>query len=325
VSLFGDLGNPRDIDATVRLRLSSSLAHIFQRAKGRLDVDAIRFEAALQHIRVRKQDPGVFARYYDLISDLTSNQIAKANFLLDEIIERAAGPASYFEIVPYARQHLGPDYERFPRLLFAEYSQTNPMASPSDSQSAASTRMLKEALEIVSQVDTGIHEEIKALLVRIHLATASKDRSAKRFGGVTSFLVWGASFINIEFYKTRWDAVQFLVHEITHSLLFGLSFDDPLVENVPDESYKSPLRSDLRPMDGIFHATLVCGRLADFNRAWLESGLAKGTDRESSRKAVADNLRFFRDGVAVIDKHGKLSAQARQLVERSCTGLSVFA
>ena len=325
MSLFGDLGDPRDLDATVRLRLSSSLAHIFQRAKGRLEIDAARFEAALEHIRARKQDPGVFARYYDLISALTSNQMADANSLLGEIIERTAGPEVSFAIAPYARQHLGADYERFPRLIFAEYSQTNPMASPSDSQSAASTRMLEEALEIVSQVDPGIHNEIRALLVRIHLAAASKDRSAKRFGGVTSFLVWGASFINIEFYKTRWDAVQFLVHEITHGLLFGLSLDDPLVQNPPEESYQSPLRTDPRPMDGVFHATLVCGRLAEFNQAWLDSGLAKGTDRESSRKAVADNLRFFRDGVPVINKHAKLSEQARQLIERSCIGLSAFA
>src|SRR5262245_36783217 len=147
MSLFGDLRDPWDVDAIVRLRLSSSLAHVFQRAKGRLDIDATRFEAALEHIRARKQDPGVFARYYDLIFALTSDQIAKANILLDEIVERAVGPASYFEIVPYALQHLGPDYERFPRLLFAEYSQTNPMASPSDSQSLASTRMLEEAIE----------------------------------------------------------------------------------------------------------------------------------------------------------------------------------
>ena len=185
--------------------------------------------------------------------------------------------------------------------------------------------MLEEAIEIISQVDPVIHSEIKALLHRIYLATANKDPSAKRFGGVTSFLAWGGSFINIDFYRTRWDAVQFLVHEITHGLLFGLSFDEPLVQNAPDESYRSPLRADDRPMDGVFHATLVCGRLADFNQAWLDSGLAKGADGESSRKAVADNLRSFRDGVEVINKHGKLSEQGRQLIERSCIGLSEFA
>ena len=103
----------------------------------------------------------------------------------------AEGPAASFAIVPYARQRLGPDYERFPRLIFAEYSQTNPMHSPSDLQTTASTRMLEEAIEIISHVDPVIHGEIKALLRRIYLATANKAPSAKRFGGVTSFLVWG--------------------------------------------------------------------------------------------------------------------------------------
>ena len=324
MSLFGRLENPRDIDAAIRTRLASSLAHIFGRAESHVSVDRVRVEAALEHIRSHKQDPGVFARYYDLIFAITSNQIAKADTLLEEIIERSAHPAS-FAITPYNRKSLGSDYDRFPQLLFSEYSSANPMASPSKVQAAAWTEMLHGALEIVSRVDKTIYDEIMGLLVRVYIAVDSKDPTAKRFGGVTSFLVWGGSFINIEFYRTGWDAVQFLVHEVTHALLFALSFDEPLVQNSPDESYQSPLRADPRPMDGIFHATLVCARLAAFNQAWLESGLLEGADRKKTEIAVQNRKQKFRDGFVVIDRHGKLSEQARHLINRCCSGLAVLA
>ncbi len=52
-----------------------------------------------------------------------------------------------------------------------------------------------------------------------------------------------------------------LLHETAHQLLFGLSLDQPVVENDVEERYASPLRPDPRPMDGIFHATFVCARM----------------------------------------------------------------
>ena len=237
MGLFSGLAAPRDIDAVVRAQLADSLVHIVNKAGSYLEVDRGRLDAAVERIRVSKQDPGVFARYFDLIFAVNANQFANANTLFDELIERASQPVS-FAIVPYTREQLGSDYDRFPELLFAEFSNVNPMASPSQSQSAASTQMLREAIAIISRVDPGIHDEIEAFLARIYLAIANKDPLAKRFGGVTSLQVWGASFVNVESYKTRWDAVQFLVHEITHSLLFGLSCDQPLVQNSPDESYR---------------------------------------------------------------------------------------
>lgn len=324
VSLLGDLGNPRALDAAVRWRLADSLAYIFSKAESRLSLDKGRCEVALQHIRSNRQDPGVFSRYYDLIFAIKANRLATAKTLVAELLERAAQPAA-FAIAPYTREGLGSDYDRFPRLIFAEYSQINPMEDPSEEQSAASTQMLQEALEIISRVDRGIYAEIDALLVRIYLAAANKHPTAQRFGGMTSFLVWGASFINVESYKTRWDAVQFLVHEITHGLLFGLGVDQPLVLNSPSESYKSPLRSDPRPMDGLFHATLVCARIVAFNQAWLESGLMQGSDRTRSEPLIEDIMRKFRDGLATINRHGKLSDQARDLMDRSCRGLAVLA
>jgi HEXXH motif-containing protein len=51
-----------------------------------------------------------------------------------------------------------------------------------------------------------------------------------------------------------------LVHEASHSLLFGLSAEEALTSN-GDERYPSSVRSDERPIDGIFHACFVTTRV----------------------------------------------------------------
>jgi HEXXH motif-containing protein len=45
---------------------------------------------------------------------------------------------------------------------------------------------------------------------------------------------------------------EVLTHEAGHSLLFGLTVDEPLVLNLDDVLYPSPLREDPRPMDDIY-------------------------------------------------------------------------
>jgi hypothetical protein len=324
VRLFAGLGNPWDIEAEVRARLADSLTYVFDQAEPYLTVERARVEAAASRIRASKQDPGVVARYFDLIFAIEANRFAEADKLLSELIERTSRPAS-FAIVPYARDQLGSDYERFPALLFAEFTAANPMASPPPARAAAAVQQMRDAIAIVGRIDRDIHDEIEAFLSRIYLAVGSTNPAARRFGGVTSLLVWGASFINLDLHPTRWDAVQFLVHEITHSLLLGLSCDEPLVENPSEEGYHSPLRADPRPMDGIFHATLVCARLATFNRAWLESGLLEQADRARTEESVVRNTHRFRDGLAVIDEHGKLSERGRRMIERSSRELPVLA
>lgn len=324
MGLFENLQTPATIDARVRAQLADSLAYIFGEAKDRLEVHDQRFHSAVEQIRLRKQHPGVFARHFHLISAINGDQFSTANALLEELIDLACSHVS-FEIVPFAKEEIGSDYERFPELLFGEFSNVNSMASPSPRQSAESTKAFREAMAIILRVDKRIDDEIHRFLSRLYLAVGNKDPLAKPFGGVTSLMVWGGSFVNVEVYKSRWDAAQFLVHEITHSLLFGLSCDELLVLNSANEHYKSPLRTDLRPMDGIFHATMVCARLAAFNRDWANSGFVDLGDRDRCEKAAVSNAERFRDGVAVIRQHGELSELGRRLVDQSDFCLAEFA
>jgi hypothetical protein len=78
-------------------------------------------------------------------------------------------------------------------------------------------------------------------------------------------------------------------------------------------------------MDGIYHATLVCGRLAEFDRAWLDGGLMDHANRAGIERSASDVLARFRGGVDVIDRHGKLSERGRHLLDRCSRALAVAA
>jgi HEXXH motif-containing protein len=315
-------GEPAAVEAAVRSQLADSLAHVAARLGSHLTIERGRLEAALTHIRERRQDPGVFARYFDLVLAVTEGDFARADRLTTEIVELSEQAVS-FSIQPYDRLVLGVDFERFPRLLFSEFSNENPMATPAKAHFADCRSKLLEAIKIIRDVDPKIHDEVLGLLVRIYVAAASAN--ARRFGGVTSLMIWGATFINADAHRTTADMVHFLVHEITHALLFGVSCGDPLVLNSPAESYPAPLRTDRRPMDGIYHATLVCARLAEFDRAWLDSDRMTRAANESVKRSADDFVERFRRGVSVIDEHGKLSERARILLDRSRHALSIQA
>ena len=133
------------------------------------------------------------------------------------------------------------------------------------------------------------------------------DPGVRNFAGVTSFLLWGGTFMNTNAQKGRIECADYLVHEVTHGLLFALSASAPLVLNHLEERYPSPLRQDPRPMDGIYHATLVCGRLLVFYKRALESTLLADEERDlvlAKRPTVEAS---FRDGLKTVQEFGKLS------------------
>lgn len=193
--------------------------------------------------------------------------------------------------------------------MFAERPGASPALPPQGAFAAAAAR-LREARAIIAAVDPAIDREITGLASRIYVAVPN-PQSPRPFAGVTSFMVWGATLVNCTAHQTVPLMAEFLVHEITHALLFGLAVADPLVLNSADEAYASPLRKDPRPMDGVFHATIVCARLVEFYRAWLASGVPVDTAFASSR--TADLAFRFDDGHRLVGEHGRLSPAGRDV------------
>ena len=307
--------DPNCLDQAMREQLSDSLKYIFDFVRNRLDVDVELSTQALHKIRTNKISPGIFARYYDLVFALNDENFLLAQRLIQEILS-ILSETIRFEIIPYSKKALGDDHERFPRLLFTSYSPTNPLVSPDQNLYNAHAEKLKQAIEIIRTVDNNIYREIDALLLQVIITVHNEQsKSVRPYAGGSSFMTWGAIFINAKLYRSLYQVVEFYVHELTHCVLFGYSCNEPLVLNPTSESYQSPLRTDPRPMDGIYHATLVCARLALFMKKWAD--ISAIDDKHWLEQQQTIYLQRFFDGTSVIKKYARLSTRGSHIFKEA--------
>lgn len=306
-------GSPESLDQKVRLRLAKSLDSLWHQTAPRLEPELSARQRLLDRIRECAQHPRVFARYYDLALALKSARIMDARHISDgllELPEQARHPGTF----AFAPETLGEDFDRFSRLLFAEEGLSRPLAAPDVMRFEATRRRLSEARDLIQEIDPEAAAEVAQLWPQIYLARPEQVGRV-RFAGVTSFMTWGAGVMNVEAFDDSFVVATFLVHETTHSLLFALGCDEALVRNPLAESYSSPLRRDPRPMDGIFHATVVCARTFDFHRRCLDRHILDAARRVQVESRIGSVRSSYAAGRKVIDEHGQLSERARRLLE----------
>ena len=178
-------------------------------------------------------------------------------------------------------------------------------------------------MEIIRTVDESIGQELEALVSQIVVAVQNPDTdNSKGFGGVSSLMLWGSMFINAEHYASLYQVVECLVHEVTHCVLFGYSAETPLVHNPAHERYPSPLRSDPRPMDGIYHATLVSARIVLFTQQLLDKVELDQQQSASTQQTLSNYRGMFSDGAQVIREHGQLSTTGQTFLDTATSLLA---
>lgn len=117
------------------------------------------------------------------------------------------------------------------------------------------------ALALLEKLDADIAAEIGCLIRLIILAAPGGPGQEQGFNGASTFFLWGATTLNAQPTRGVIGTIELLVHEASHLLLFGLASGGALSRNEPGLRYSSPLRTDPRPIDGIFHATFVATRV----------------------------------------------------------------
>jgi len=278
-------------------------------AHGEVDALSARIDAG------EKPSPAHYGFHFDLLDAIADSDPARIDALF-ALIARTS-PTTALSIMSLD----GPDLpatvsETYRRNIDGDLDRGLNLVTPAATNAASLKGRLDEALALTAETAPALSEELRAFVREIVLADEAAGAPHK-FYGASTFLLWGAIFLNPARHHTALDVADTLVHESGHLLLFARSIDEPMTLNPREARYRSPLRSDLRPMEGIFHAVFVTARLAAFYEALAQSPRADPATRALAASRFEENGQAFREGLATVHSDGRLTATGREVISAS--------
>ena len=320
-------GRGRVLDRRMRRELANSLDYL----KTKLRNDSADTNSGFRQqipalddlINLLRQDSkissAVFGSYYALVfemmNDSDGNTIReKLRQLLD-----SAHTVSNITVRNLSIDDIGNE-ERL--LLYRKCFDTDPdvqygFSSPSPDGSHTAKERINDAFELMKHSIPDLYDEITGILSEILLASTSGNESSAYFSGASSYQLWGAMVLNADMERSVIDMLGTLTHESTHNLLFGLTVSEPLVLNGSDKRYQSPLRADPRPMDGIFHATVVSARMYYAMQELFKSPVLSDIQKRECESNLGMLKKAFYDGFAVISAHAEFSDTGREIMQNA--------
>lgn len=282
--------------------LAGSLQHIAMACADTVPDIAEALGPLLERLAGEERMPPVaFGLYYSLATALLADELAQARAAARQLAACSAREP-VLKIAP--RGGCGLLDQVLDDRLGADAGDFAPI-DPAGAE--AFTGLLQEGLALLCEGAPELHGELSALVHEIVLAQAPAG-ARMEFDGASHYQFWGLLLLNPRHHPTPLAVAEVLAHEAGHSLLFGLTRDEPLVHNPDDDLYPSPLRLDPRPMDGIYHATFVSARMAWVMETLADSGLLDARGREQALTAARRDRENFAAGRATLAAHGRLSA-----------------
>ena len=199
------------LDMSMRASLAESLAHIHSVAAKQIcciDVDVANLSSEIRSHRIR---PGLFGRYYDLVLAVRGRRYDEAKTLFREIVELAS-ERPILTTLPFTEGALGAEKALYARLIGAE-PKSPALAAPDSDQWPAFEENVVAALNLIEEADVALATELRALVIQIIGAAPSTHNGGRGFGGISSFMLWGATFSSTwSSTRTQLDLVEGLVH-----------------------------------------------------------------------------------------------------------------
>jgi HEXXH motif-containing protein len=295
------------------MRLADSLRYIRSQTTGRLKLPQEKWSRFLLQLETQSVPPIAFSLYADAVFAIEAGDLDQAARLFEELLSLPRHPGKTV-IAELGDPRHDATARRYARFLDEDPTMAFAISAPSLAAARNCRGQIQEAFALMEAGDPPLAAEIHALLREIILGAGSEDPNSPVFEGASSFLLWGAIIINANRLHDAVAMLETLAHESAHNLLFGISADEPLVENSPDELYPSPLRSDRRPMDGIYHATFVTARMHRAVARLMESQLLSGSARETAARKLEENAALFERGIETVEQYGRLTSLGREVM-----------
>ena len=302
-----------ELDARMHTELAGSMRYLSRESIEAVPHDLSGIERVARRIeRGGRVAPLTFADYYDCGSALFDSDDAAAAAAFARFAA-AAKRAPGIEIRPLRDASDRKDSCRLIAMLQPEDDRLQ-LVLPAAASTAGFGARVQAGLAVLDRAVPELANEIRALVSEVVPVACDRSRAMVMDGG-SHYRLWGALFLNVEFHNTPLAMAEVLAHESAHSLLFGFCTHEPLTLNDDDARFKSPLRPDPRPMDGIYHATFVSARMHLAMCAILEAGMLDTAGTAHAIVARDADQRNFEAGYAVVRDHGELTALGRALMD----------
>ncbi|MBS8225831.1 aKG-HExxH-type peptide beta-hydroxylase [Vannielia litorea] len=299
------------LDARMHDELAASLSHLAEVTADTPGISAPLTEAAARIAGGLRVGPEAFGRYFHIAALLLEDLPDQVPPNLAPLTAATSMPRPPLTTLP--RGGAG----EVDTLLDLRMGEDAANFAPSTEAKAADlAERLAQGFALMQQALPDLHAELTAIIHRI-VAAEGRKGAKTQFDGASHYQFWGLLLLNPAFHKTRLAIVEVLAHEASHSLLFGLTIDEPLVRNPDEDLFPSPLRIDPRPMDGIYHATYVSARMAWAMETLAASGVLSEAEKAEALEAARTDRANFAAGISVIDAHGDLSPTGAAIMQRA--------
>jgi hypothetical protein len=300
----------------IRHRLAKSFEHIAEQSAKHIKIDQKKLNDLLVTFQNgKKLRAEIFAIYHEMLDAVALNNFEELQNLFSELTV-GLFVADQISVNSFHPRDVGGRYfKRIQKFAVDDPDIKLDLVAPSKAAKAHFRNQADQALNLMQRATPGNMDEINALISEVIIASDRGLSSGAGFDGVSSFGLWGAIVLNADDHQSITDLAEVIVHETTHVLLFALSLDEALVRNPKSERFESPVRSDPRPMDGLFHGVYVLSRLHHFLTQLLKSDLLEDDAIERVRMKKSNFSDSFHSGIGVIRKHGDLSETGDKILK----------